>query len=73
MSLFKKTDFLLLCVQVIHNLSMWTARDKSLTFDQLKAEAGKAQKDQHLVILLYQLSFLILYSIEVVLSDAISD
>ena len=35
---------------MIHNLSMWTARDKSLSFDQLKAEAGKAQKDQHLVI-----------------------
>jgi len=38
---------------VIHNLSMWTARDKSLTFDQLKAEATKAQKDLHLVVLLY--------------------
>ena len=32
---------------------MWTARDKSLTFDQLKTEAKKAQKDQHLVVLLY--------------------
>jgi replication factor C subunit 1 len=34
--------------QVIHNLSMWTARDKSLTYDQLKAEAAKAQKDLRL-------------------------
>jgi len=32
-------------------MSVWTARDKSLTFDQLKTEAGKAQKDQHLVII----------------------
>jgi len=29
---------------------MWTARDKSLSYDQLKAEAGKAQKDQHPVM-----------------------
>ena len=46
-------NLLLLCKKVIHNLSMWTARDKSLSFDQLKVEAGKAQKDQHLVVLLY--------------------
>ena len=42
---------------MIHNLSMWTARDKSLSFDQLKAEAGKAQKDPHLVVLLFHCFF----------------
>ena len=28
---------------------MWTVRDKSLTYEQLKQDAEKAQKDLHLV------------------------
>jgi len=36
---------------------MWTARDKSLSFEELKAEAGKAQKDQHLVVVLCRYFF----------------
>ena len=28
---------------------MWTVKDKSLTYDQLKEEANKAQKDLHIV------------------------
>lgn len=31
--------------QVLHNLSMWTAKEKSLNYDQAKEEAAKAQKD----------------------------
>ena len=31
--------------QVIHNLSMWSAVDKNMTFDQVKKDAEKAQKD----------------------------
>ncbi|RXM35645.1 Replication factor C subunit 1 [Acipenser ruthenus] len=31
--------------QVLHNLSMWSARDKVLTYDQAKSDASKARKD----------------------------
>ncbi|XP_041642033.1 replication factor C subunit 1 [Cheilinus undulatus] len=31
--------------QVIHNLSMWSARDKVMTYDQCKSDAAKARKD----------------------------
>ncbi|XP_028657805.2 replication factor C subunit 1 isoform X1 [Erpetoichthys calabaricus] len=31
--------------QVLHNLSMWSARDKVFTYDQAKADASKARKD----------------------------
>ncbi|XP_014353333.1 replication factor C subunit 1 isoform X1 [Latimeria chalumnae] len=31
--------------QVLHNLSMWCAKDKALTYDQAKADASKAKKD----------------------------
>lgn len=31
--------------QVLHNMSMWTAKEKSLNYDQAKADAAKAQKD----------------------------
>ncbi|XP_070684271.1 replication factor C subunit 1 [Pempheris klunzingeri] len=31
--------------QVIHNLSMWSAKDKVMTYDQCKADAAKARKD----------------------------
>ncbi|GFS27534.1 replication factor C subunit 1 [Elysia marginata] len=31
--------------QVIHNMSMWSAGDKNMTFDQIKNDAKKAQKD----------------------------
>lgn len=31
--------------QVLYNLSMWTARQKSLSYDETKTEAGRAQKD----------------------------
>ncbi|XP_006258533.2 replication factor C subunit 1 isoform X1 [Alligator mississippiensis] len=31
--------------QVLHNLSMWCAKDKSLTYDKAKADASKAKKD----------------------------
>lgn len=31
--------------QVLHNMSMWTAKEKSLNYDQAKAEAARAQKD----------------------------
>ena len=36
--------------QVLHNLSMWTAKEKSLNYDQAKEEAAKAQKDIKMVI-----------------------
>ena len=35
--------------QVIHNLSMWTASDKALTYDQVKKDAAKAHKDMKMV------------------------
>ncbi|XP_060720462.1 replication factor C subunit 1 [Tachysurus vachellii] len=31
--------------QVLHNLSMWSATDKVMTYDQAKADANKARKD----------------------------
>jgi len=31
--------------QVLHNISMWTAKEKSINYDQAKADAAKAQKD----------------------------
>ncbi|XP_060883556.1 replication factor C subunit 1 [Labrus mixtus] len=31
--------------QVIHNLSMWSARDKVMTYDQCKSDAARARKD----------------------------
>ncbi|KAL4640340.1 replication factor C subunit 1 isoform X2, partial [Arapaima gigas] len=31
--------------QVLHNLSMWSAKDKVMTYDQAKADANKARKD----------------------------
>ncbi|KAM3831623.1 replication factor C subunit 1 isoform 2-T2 [Vipera latastei] len=31
--------------QVLHNLSMWCARDKTLTYDGVKEDAGRAKKD----------------------------
>lgn len=35
--------------QVLHNMSMWTAKEKSLNYDQAKKEAAKAQKDIKMV------------------------
>lgn len=35
--------------QVLHNMSMWTAKEKSLNYDQAKADAAKAQKDIKMV------------------------
>ena len=35
--------------QVLHNMSMWTAKVKSLTYDQAKKDAAKAQKDIKMV------------------------
>ena len=35
--------------QVLHNMSMWTAKEKSLNYDQAKAEAARAQKDIKMV------------------------
>lgn len=31
--------------QVIHNLSMWSAKDKVMTYDQCKSDAANARKD----------------------------
>lgn len=31
--------------QVIHNLSMWSARDKVMSYDQCKSDAARARKD----------------------------
>ncbi|XP_031416059.1 replication factor C subunit 1 isoform X1 [Clupea harengus] len=31
--------------QVLHNLSMWSAKDKVMTYDQVKADANNARKD----------------------------
>lgn len=30
---------------MIHNLSMWSARDKVMSYDQCKSDAAKARKD----------------------------
>ncbi|TRY96810.1 hypothetical protein DNTS_016309 [Danionella cerebrum] len=34
--------------QVLHNLSMWSAKDKVITYDQAKADANNAKKDMKL-------------------------
>ncbi|XP_053382559.1 replication factor C subunit 1-like [Mercenaria mercenaria] len=34
--------------QVIHNLSLWTAADKAVTYDQVKSDAQHAKKDMKL-------------------------
>ncbi|XP_042340871.1 replication factor C subunit 1 isoform X2 [Plectropomus leopardus] len=34
--------------QVIHNLSMWSAKDKVMTYDQCKSDAASARKDMKL-------------------------
>ncbi|XP_062431440.1 replication factor C subunit 1 isoform X3 [Rhea pennata] len=31
--------------QILHNLNMWCAKDKSLTYDEAKTDASKAKKD----------------------------
>lgn len=36
-------------IQVLHNLSMWSATDKVMTYDQVKADANKAKKDMKMV------------------------
>uniref|UniRef100_A0A3Q2H297 Replication factor C subunit 1 n=1 Tax=Equus caballus TaxID=9796 RepID=A0A3Q2H297_HORSE len=36
--------------QVLHNLSMWCARSKALTYDQAKADSHRAKKDIKLAI-----------------------
>ncbi|XP_045429338.1 replication factor C subunit 1 isoform X3 [Pipistrellus kuhlii] len=36
--------------QVLHNLSMWCARSKALTYDQAKADSQRAKKDIKLAI-----------------------
>lgn len=36
-------------IQVLHNLSMWSATDKVMTYDQTKADAIKAKKDMKMV------------------------
>lgn len=35
-------------LQVIHNLSMWSAKDKVMTYDQCKSDAASARKDMKL-------------------------
>ena len=40
--------------QVIHNLSMWSANDKSMSYDQVKKDASAAKKDMKLVRLTFQ-------------------
>ena len=42
-------DFFFPVGQVLHNMSMWTAKEKSLNYDQAKAEAARAQKDIKMV------------------------
>ncbi|XP_076584285.1 replication factor C subunit 1 isoform X1 [Chaetodon auriga] len=34
--------------QVIHNLSMWSAKDKVMTYDQCKSDSARARKDMKL-------------------------
>lgn len=38
----------LFSLQVIHNLSMWSAKDKVMTYDQCKSDAASARKDMKL-------------------------
>ena len=42
-------------MQVLHNLSMWSAKDKVMTYDQAKADAKNARKDMKLVMMLYDI------------------
>ena len=35
--------------QVIHNMSMWTAADKNMTYEQAKKDSDKAKKDMKVV------------------------
>ena len=35
--------------QVIHNLSMFTVRDKNITYEQIKKDANSAKKDLKVV------------------------
>lgn len=39
----------MLIYQVLYNMSMWTAKEKSLSYDQAKADAANAQKDVKIV------------------------
>lgn len=40
------TDHLLISpLQVLHNLCMWTAKDKVMSYDQCKSDAARARKD----------------------------
>ena len=48
--LFCDVNSIVIFSQVLHNLSMWTAKEKSLNYDQAKEEAAKAQKDIKTVI-----------------------
>lgn len=38
--------------QIIHNLSMWSANEKTITYDLAKSEAKNVQKHVHMVIFL---------------------
>ena len=49
MSNKKKVELFVLIFQVLHNMSMWTAKEKSLSYDQAKADAANAQKDIKIV------------------------
>ena len=40
---------MILHVQVMHNLSVWTAVNKNLTYEELAAAADNAKKDLHMV------------------------
>lgn len=52
-------------VQVMHNLSVWTAVEKELTYDQLAAAADNAKKDLHVVSFLYHLYLCITYGVAI--------
>lgn len=45
----KKVESFVLIFQVLYNMSMWTAKEKSLSYDQAKADAANAQKDIKIV------------------------
>lgn len=49
--------------QVIHNLSMWSATDKVMSYDKVKSDAAKAKKDIKLVKLLFTGTYLYLICI----------
>ena len=44
-------------LQVLHNLNMWCAKDKSLTYDEAKTDASRAKKDIRLVSVKYWIGF----------------